>query len=68
MLTDNYKMNDKQVDKNLKVYPFIDELVDSLYTDELNRIIDSENVQFDKRTFLIFIIIMPIISFILELF
>ena len=50
-------MNDKQVDKNLKVYPFIDELVDSLYTDELNRIIDSENVQFDKRTFLMFIII-----------
>lgn len=42
---------------SLKVYPFIDDLVDSLYTDELNRLIDSENVQFDKRTFLMFIII-----------
>ena len=50
-------MNNKQVDKNLRVYPFIDELVDSLYTDELNKLIDSENVQFDKRTFLMFIII-----------
>lgn len=50
-------MSNKQIDKNLRVYPFIDELVDSLYTDELNKLIDSENVQFDKRTFLMFIII-----------
>jgi hypothetical protein len=50
-------MSYMQVDKNLRVYPFIDELVDSLYTDELNKLIDSENVQFDKRTFLMFIII-----------
>lgn len=39
-----------------KVYPFIDELVDALYTDELNKIIDSENVQIDKKTFIMFIV------------
>ena len=50
-------MDNKQVEKNVRVYPFIDELVDSLYTDELNRLIDSENVQFDKKTFFMFIII-----------
>jgi hypothetical protein len=44
------------VKSSLSVYPFVDELVDALYTDELNAIIDSENVQVDKRTFLMFII------------
>lgn len=38
------------------IYPFINELVDALYTDELNNIIDSDNVRFDKKTFLMFII------------
>ena len=40
----------------IKIYPFIDELVDALYTDELNKMIDSENVQVDKKTFIMFII------------
>ena len=39
-----------------KIYPFINELVDALYTDELNKIIDSENVQVDKKTFIMFIV------------
>jgi len=38
-----------------KKYPFIDELVDSLFTEKINDIIDSENVQIDKRTFIMFI-------------
>lgn len=42
--------------KKYKIYPFIDDLVNALYTDELNSIIESDNVQFDKRTFLMFII------------
>lgn len=45
----------KNKNKN-KIYPFIDELVDALYTDELNKMIDSENVQVDKKTFIMFII------------
>ena len=45
---------DKQK-KLVKKYPFIDELVDSLYTEQINDIINSENVQIDKRTFLMFI-------------
>lgn len=39
-----------------RIYPFIDELVDSLYTDEINNIIESENVKVDKKTFFMFII------------
>jgi hypothetical protein len=46
----------KDNNTNTKIYPFIDELVDALYTDELNKIIDSENVQLDKKTFLMFIV------------
>ena len=38
------------------IYPFIDELVDALYTDELNKMIDSENVQIDKKTFKTYLI------------
>lgn len=41
---------------NNKFYPFIDELVDSLYTKEINSIIDKEIVQEDKKTFLMFIV------------
>ena len=55
--------NDNKIDTittkvtyNNKIYPFVDELVDALYTDELNKIIDSENVQVDKRTFIMFIV------------
>lgn len=41
-----------------EIYPMIDELVDSLYTTEINNLIDSkcETVD-DKRVFLMFIII-----------
>lgn len=39
-----------------KPLPFVDELVDALYTPELNNLINSDNVQVDKRTFLMFII------------
>jgi hypothetical protein len=39
-----------------KIYPFIDELVNILYTDDLNNLIDSEHVQIDKRNFFMFII------------
>jgi hypothetical protein len=42
--------------KLIQIYPFIDELVESLYTNEINSIIDSENVQMDKKTFLMFIV------------
>ena len=37
------------------IYPFIDKIVDALYTEEINKIIDSENVNLDKRTFIMFI-------------
>jgi hypothetical protein len=36
--------------------PFINELVEALHTDAINEIIESENVQVDKKTFLMFII------------
>lgn len=39
------------------VYPFIDSLVDSLFTKEINDILESENVKEDKNTFLMFITI-----------
>lgn len=44
-----------ELQKNNKIYPFIDSLVDALFTDEINNIIDSENVKFDKKTFIMFI-------------
>lgn len=40
-----------------KIYPFIDSLVDSLFTKEINDILESENVKEDKNTFLMFITI-----------
>lgn len=43
------------VQKNSKIYPFIDTLVDALFTPEINAIIDSDNVTFDKKTFIMFI-------------
>ena len=48
--------NTKLIYNKPEIYPFIDELVDILYKDDLNKLIDSENVQFDKRTFFMFII------------
>lgn len=45
-----------EVNVTNKIYPFIDELVDALYTDSINKIIESENVQIDKKTFLMFIV------------
>jgi hypothetical protein len=41
--------------EKVKIFPFIDELVDALYTDEINAIINSDNVIQDKRTFMMFI-------------
>lgn len=41
--------------KSKKVYPFVDKLVDSLFTEELNKLIESENVKEDKNTFMMFI-------------
>ena len=45
-------------EKNPKIYPMIDELVNSLYTTEINNLIDTkcETVE-DKRVFLMFLII-----------
>jgi len=42
---------------NMYIYPMIDELVDSLYTDEINNLIDTkcETID-DKRVFLMFMI------------
>ena len=45
-----------QVNLIRQKYPFIDELVDALFTDKINDIINSDNVQVDKRTFLMFIV------------
>jgi hypothetical protein len=41
--------------KKSNVYEFVETLVDSLYTKEINDIIESDNVQVDKKTFLMFI-------------
>jgi hypothetical protein len=44
-----------ELQKTNKNYPFIEKLVDSLYTKELNEIMESENVKEDKNTFMMFI-------------
>lgn len=41
--------------KKVNIYPFIDTLVDALFTKEINDIIDSENVSVDKKSFIMFI-------------
>lgn len=43
--------------KKVNIYPFIDTLVDALFTKEINDIIDSENVSVDKKSFIMFICI-----------
>ena len=44
-----------ELNKINKNYPFIEKLVDSLYTKELNEIMESENVKEDKNSFMMFI-------------
>lgn len=48
---------DLQKKSQSNIYPFIDTLVDALFTPEINAIIDSDNVQFDKKSFIMFICI-----------
>ena len=45
-----------EISSNNNVPKFIEELVDSLYTNEINKIIESDNVQVDKKMFLMFIV------------
>lgn len=44
-----------ELQKKDNIYPFIDTLVDALFTKEINDIIDNENVTVDKKSFIMFI-------------
>jgi hypothetical protein len=47
---------EKSKEKDSNIYPFIDDLVDSLFTDELNNIINKNTEQnIDKSVFMMFI-------------
>ena len=45
----------KEVKIRSDIYPFINNLVDSLFTDDINKLIQSENVRMDRATYMMFI-------------
>lgn len=48
--------------RDSKNYPFVEQLVNAFYTDEINDILHSDNVQYDKKIFLMYIVLYFIIA------
>jgi hypothetical protein len=51
------QIKQKTIIKNTHIYPLIDQLVDTLYTDEINNLINSKCQSIDdRRVFLMFLV------------